>query len=338
MTYPSELSYRAESIVVLIGTSECSQDAERLPPLPHVRENVAELKRLLLDPNVVGLPKSSIVEILDEPEASAVLSKLYRAAKRANDTLIVYYAGHGLYGDADSALYLTSKNTESDDKSSAIDIEIVKRHIRNSDATKRVMILDCCYSGRAFDGGMSSHADSLDSAVDLVGTYGIAAVPGDYKAWAPPGAKLTFFSQTLINVLSRGIKNDKDTVTLDEVFYAVKEEIGRDARTKLPQRTNWVDGGKFRIARNRFVEQVPSHSAPRAIEAAKRLGDESHATEAVNRRKAEWEAREQAEYLENNQRASEATRQARLKLVYNILSFLFFIVMAMLYIVVRGRI
>lgn len=264
MTYPSQLSFRPESRVVLIGTSENPLDTEHLPPLPHARTNVAELKRLLLDKGIVGLPESCIVEIVDDEWASAVLTKLHTAAQSATDTLIVYYAGHGLYGDAKAALYLAAKNTQSSIRASAISIDEVKSIIRDSRATKRVLILDCCYSGRAFDGSMGA-ADDVDSAVDLVGTYGIAAVPGDYKAWAPPGAPLTLFTQALIKVLSGGIETAEEVLTLDDVFSAVKDEIRREAKTKLPERTNWVNGGRFRFARNRFAKQDSSKVAYQVI-------------------------------------------------------------------------
>ena len=78
--YPPDLSYGPESRVVLIGTSIWPNDSENLPPLPQVVANVRHLQRLFLDPDVVGLPESSVVTILDEPEASAVMSQIDTAA------------------------------------------------------------------------------------------------------------------------------------------------------------------------------------------------------------------------------------------------------------------
>lgn len=267
MTYPPDLSYGAESRVVLIGTSECPKDEANLPPLPQVQANVRHLQQLFLDPDVIGLPASSVVTILDEPEASAITTQIDTAANEANDTLIIYYAGHGLYGDQFAPLYLTSKNTRSQSKTSAININEVRRVMQASPARKRILILDCCYSGRAFSGGMNAVSDELKSAVDLKGTYGIAAVPGDHKAWAPPGATLTKFTEALVTVLKTGVKTDSETLTLGEVFDAVKTEIARDADMPLPEASNWQDGSKFKLVRNRYLRSNPTELLHRNVEA-----------------------------------------------------------------------
>ena len=197
-----------------------------------------------------------MVSILDWEEASAVSTAIEKAANEATDTLIIYYAGHGLYGDASIPLYLVSKNTISAIKSSAVRINEVKRAMSNSRATKRVLILDCCYSGRAFrQGEMGSVEDDVRPAIDLVGTYGIAAVPANSKALAPPGASLTKFTQVLVDVLEHGIDKSGQVLTLGEVFDAVKTTIRRNADMPLPEAMNWNDGERFRLARNRYLKR-----------------------------------------------------------------------------------
>jgi hypothetical protein len=243
--------------VVLIGTTICSNDEKNLPPLPQVQQNIHYLSRLFTDPDIVGLPPDAVVPILDYEEASAVLTAIARAAEEATDTLIVYYAGHGLYGDSNIPLYLATKNTTSATRSfSGVRITDVKSAMRGSRATKRVLILDCCYSGRAFqEGDMAAVADAVRPAVDLIGTYGIAAVPSDSKALAPPGAPLTKFTQVLVDVLERGIEKSGQVLTLGEVFVAVKADIGRNAEMPLPEAINWNEGKQFRLARNRYLKR-----------------------------------------------------------------------------------
>jgi hypothetical protein len=255
MSYPQGLSYKPETRVVLVGTTVCPQDKTNLPPLPHVERNIQRLVRLFSDPKIVGLPSECLVEIVDEGEASAISTKIAQAADEATDTLIVYYAGHGLYGDEASSLYLAAKNTTSSGKSfNAVDINNVKRAIRSSAAQKRMLILDCCYSGRAFIGGMSS-ADLVDNVrpvIDLAGTYGIAAVPADYKALAPPGAQLTKFTQALVDVLEGGIQNDVQVLTAGDVFDAARNQLRREAMP-VPEAINWNDGRLFRLAKNQCL-------------------------------------------------------------------------------------
>jgi HEAT repeat protein len=252
VAYPKDLSYESASRVVLVGTTNCPNDADNLPPLPQVRKNIHDLARIFRDPKTVGLPTESIVKILNVDEASAIGGAIARAAAAANDTLIVYYAGHGLYGDQYCPLYLASKNTISVSKwITGVRITDVKNAIRESPARKRILILDCCYAGRAFL-GMGTPIDEVNSAIDIEGTYGIAAVPGDFKALALPGERLTKFTQILINILKQGIPGPKRTLTMDDIYKELRAQVGRETGLPPPQRTNWNEGGLFRLARNRW--------------------------------------------------------------------------------------
>jgi adenylate cyclase len=304
--YLEELSFRPESRVVLVGTTICPRDKQYLPPLPQVEQNIHYLTRLFTDPNVVGLPSESVVPILDHEEASAILTAIETAAERATDTLIVYYAGHGLYGDQNSPLYLVSKNTVSARKTSAIRITDVKNAIRSSRATKRILLLDCCYSGRALEGGMGSAEDEVRSAIDLAGTYAIAAVPGDYKALALPGDLLTKFTQALVYVLERGVPGDAQVLTVDKVFNQVKAQISREAGMPLPEASNWKDGGFFKLAKNRHLAWARRAEA----EARRKAEEEQQAAEARRRAEEEQQAAEARRRAEEEQQAAEARRRA----------------------------
>lgn len=253
-----ELSYKQETRIVLIGTSTCPYDEKNLPPIPHIINNIAELTRLFTDPEVIGLEKATaIVTILDEEEASAVLDKVVNAAKAATDTLLVYYAGHGLYGDATQPLYLVAKNSTSENKAfNAIPVNTLRRAIAVSPATKRIWILDCCYSGNAFEGGMGPE-DTAHQSIDIAGTYGVAAVPANEKALAPPGERLTAFTKELVDIVDKGISHKGKVLTLDDVFEEIRSRLNRAANMPVPQASNWRDGRRFRFARNRFSSIQP---------------------------------------------------------------------------------
>jgi hypothetical protein len=98
-----------------------------------------------------------------------------------------------------------------------------------------------------------SAEDAVESVVDLEGTFGIAAVPADAKALAPPGERYTKFSGVLINVLDTGLSGGGETITLSQLFEAVRVRINREGSMPLPQKENWQEGASFRFARNRFV-------------------------------------------------------------------------------------
>lgn len=249
------LSFGSTTKAVFIGTSTSPNDEENLPPLPHVVNNISDLIRLFKDPDVIGLDDSSIVKILDEDEATAVLGKVVDAARAATDTLLVYYAGHGLYGDAKEPLYLVAKNSTSEKKAfNAIPMSKLRQAITESPARRRILILDCCYSGSVFAGAMASNnvEDAIKQSISLEGTYGVAAAPANHKALAPPGKRLTAFTEQLVDVLDNGLPDKGSTLTLGDVFGEVRARLHRKANMPVPEVVNWKDVGQFRFAKNRY--------------------------------------------------------------------------------------
>jgi uncharacterized caspase-like protein len=90
------------SRAVLIGTAAYRQ----LEQLPAVTANLRDLAQALGDPMLWGLPDRHCAVVTDPQDSSALLDPVQSAGEDAEDTLLVYYAGHGLR-DADSAdLYL----------------------------------------------------------------------------------------------------------------------------------------------------------------------------------------------------------------------------------------
>lgn len=269
MTYLADLSYGADTRVVLFGTTRCPRDSENLPPIPHVEQNILRLSRLFTDPDIIGLPLESIVTLLDWEESSAVVTGIFEAAQQANDTLIVYYAGHGIYGDADSPLYLPTLRSTSRGKAfDAVAVTRLKRAMAQSPARKRMLILDCCHAGRAFAGEMAETTPEalIRPAIDVDGTFGIAAVPGDLKALAPPNETLTRFTGALVDVLERGIERDQPTLNVEEVFKEVERRIGRKADAPLPRQINWDRAEAFILARNRSLRRPGADRLFQAIE------------------------------------------------------------------------
>src|SRR5918992_5093646 len=97
--------------VVLVGVSRFPKDPTNLPELPAVAANVEDLKRVLADPQLVGIPDENIVMLLDEQNPHIVTSRVADEARKAVDTFIFYYAGHGIVGRTLRDLYLATQET-----------------------------------------------------------------------------------------------------------------------------------------------------------------------------------------------------------------------------------
>jgi predicted HTH transcriptional regulator/tetratricopeptide (TPR) repeat protein len=239
--------------VVLIGTSKFPNDATNLPELPGVRNNVEDLRILLIDKRIIGVPEDKIISILDEPHASIAANKLADEAKAAEDTLIVYYSGHGIVGrsgEVAGKLLLSMGATTLDNAEfNSLQFSVLRNAISGSNAKKKILIIDCCFSGRALN-LMGSEKSFLDECIDISGTFVIASSPANAASIAPIGEKYTAFTGELIRILKDGVENTSQVITLETLYERILAELGRKNFPK-PQKANFQNAGNIAIAFNR---------------------------------------------------------------------------------------
>ncbi|MFE7463866.1 transporter substrate-binding domain-containing protein [Streptomyces sp. NPDC057499] len=213
----------AGSRVVLVGAGRFSE----LDPLPATRRNVKALADLLID--AWSLPDENCT-VLCDPRTPRDLSRAVEAAAReATDTLLVYYAGHGVI-DRAGHYHLAVRNTERDSvHDTAVPYEWIKAHVEKSRAERRIVILDCCYAARAF--GLQSNA----AALEVAGTYILAAAGETAMAISPPGETFTAFTEALLSVLGNGIPGLPRYLDLDRVFSQLSKELAKRDRPRPAQ-------------------------------------------------------------------------------------------------------
>ncbi|WP_405843967.1 ABC transporter substrate-binding protein [Streptomyces platensis] len=237
----------AASQALLIGV----HDYESMPALPAVERNLTGLTEAFTDPELWGLPPSHCVALSQPPSAQDVLDTLSRVALRATDTLVVYYAGHGLIDPYSDELYLALPGSDQERLYSALPFEWVRRAVLDPriGARHKVVILDCCYSGRALLGGMSGTTQVADHAL-IDGTSLMAASAQTRKALSPPGEEFTAFSGELITALTEGIADGPPLLDMQTLYRHLYTALAAKARP-LPQQRNRNTGGLIALARNR---------------------------------------------------------------------------------------
>ena len=72
----------------------------------------------------------------------------------------------------------------------------VRDLLLDSRADRKIVILDCCYSGRAL-GQMGNAAEKIATEASAEGTYVLAAAAENKAAIAPPGERFTAFTGEL---------------------------------------------------------------------------------------------------------------------------------------------
>ncbi|MFF2145374.1 caspase family protein [Kitasatospora sp. NPDC058190] len=235
------------SAAVLVGV----HDYVHLDGLPAVEQNLEGLRRALTDPEVWGLPAEACAVIAQPASVREVLDTVREKARQATDTLLVYYAGHGVTDDYSEELYLALPDTDREREYTALRFESLRRALLDSQsrAQRTVVVLDCCYSGRALVGSMGA-GKSLADRTAVNGTVVLTASAATRPALSPPGEPYTAFTGELVDLLERGIPGGPELLDMDTLYRRLYARLAAKSRP-LPQQRNRNTGGLIAIARNR---------------------------------------------------------------------------------------
>jgi hypothetical protein len=239
------------SAAVVIGVGAYTE----MPKLPAVKENRERLKAVLTDPEVWGLPERHFHEVPDPKHAANLIDPVIEAAQQARDTLIVYYAGHGFI-DRRGELHLTLPGSRNRSRHTAVPYDWLRQEIlEHSGAERRIVILDCCYSGRALE-GMADPAAELPAAAGINGSYLLTSAAENVQALSPKGEECTAFTGELTRVLREGIPDGGKFLTLDAVYGRVLHALRERGRPE-PQEQDRGQIGRLPFVRNRAEGSPP---------------------------------------------------------------------------------
>ncbi|AWS45159.1 caspase family protein [Streptosporangium sp. 'caverna'] len=245
------------SRAVLIGTARY----DSLPALTSVEDNLLSLAEALTASETWGLPSEHVTVVPDPATSTDMLDPIVHAADEATDTMVLYYAGHGLIDPRRGELHLALVGSDSQRIYTAVSYAHIRDALLGSRATRRIVILDCCYSGRA----LGTMADPITAAVDEAsteGTYVLAATAENQKALAPVGEPHTAFTAELLRVFQDGIHGHGALLDLDTIYNHVRA-VMRGKGRPLPQKRDRNTAGQLTLIRNRAYVS-PREPAPAA--------------------------------------------------------------------------
>lgn len=212
--YPDPATSRA----VLVGFGSYD-DAQALPAIPAVRANLADLESALVRAPTGTLAAHHCAEVSRAASAADVGKAITTAAAEATDLLFVYYAGHGLV-DERGRLYLALPSTDPARlRWTALPFDVLREEIAASPAATRVLVLDCCFSGRAIE-AMGGAQSVITGQIDIAGTYTFTSTSATALSHAPAGARNTAFTGAMLAVVGNA-----GPLTLDEIFRQVDRTL-----------------------------------------------------------------------------------------------------------------
>ncbi|WP_199814515.1 caspase family protein, partial [Streptomyces sp. NRRL S-104] len=235
MTLPDPKKSRA----ILIGAAEYAH----LPSIPAARRNVNALQKILTGSTSWHLPYGNCKVVHDPKTPEELVDPIHQGAEEATDTLLVYYAGHGLRGESRGELRLTRSTSRSGASHTSTDYNEIREILLSAPALRRIVILDCCYAASAL-GVMSDPAGSIAEEALIEGTYLIAAAGETQAAIADNGQGFTVFTGELVELLQRGIPDEpRKYLDLDLIFTHLHRSLRAKARPLPHKRVRNSLGG-----------------------------------------------------------------------------------------------
>ena len=237
------------SRAVLIGTGRYN----RLTEIRAVHNNLAALAEVLRADRFWGLPLDGCAVVEDPSTTAEMLDPVVAAAQSATDTLLLYYAGHGLVDPRRSELHLALPDSDPQRIYTAVPYALVRDILLDSSAIRRVVILDCCYSGRAL-GQMATLASAVADEASAEGTYVLAASAENKAALAPQGERYTAFTGELLGIIRDGIGTCGPMLDLDSLYRHLLATM-RSKGLPIPQKRDRNTAGQLTLIRNQAYRQ-----------------------------------------------------------------------------------
>ncbi|WP_169816193.1 caspase family protein [Nocardia miyunensis] len=238
----------------MIGVSDFPESPD-LSRLPAVRENLVGLWHRLTNPDT-GVLESQNCIVADPMSSVAELGHLIgKSAGEASDMLLIYYAGHGLLDDRGRLHLATSQTRAEAPKYSALAVDLLREDVGNSAARARVLILDCCFSGRAIE-TMSDQQGLFSEQVTIAGTYTMTSTTANSPSYSLAGHKYTAFTGALLTAL-----DNPEPLKLNDIYLAVAEDL-RSRGLPRPQQRATDTAGALALSRGRVDPLPPTDPLP----------------------------------------------------------------------------
>jgi uncharacterized caspase-like protein len=227
-------------VAFLVGNDTFPKDSS-IPPLRFTQNDARELAEVLEDRETCGfetrlyLNRPSQEVLTDLDQISGELGQ--------DDTLLFYYSGHGKLRGNELCL-VSNETIITSLGATSIRARLVLEYLQGSLARRRILILDCCYSGAI---ASIYRAASSKSAVD-----GLAHSFSSYILTASTSIELAeerekdghgFFTKALIDCLREG---PKESVTVDDWYEYAYRRL-KVVANQTPLKWGLQEGPSFEI-------------------------------------------------------------------------------------------
>ncbi|MFE6844547.1 caspase domain-containing protein [Streptomyces sp. NPDC057686] len=227
-----------------LGTSSYSE----LTDILGIEAGLHDLRAALTTSNGGSFSESHTTIVHNPHHPAQALDALQHAAEEATDTLLVYVAGHGMPSSDNGELSLALVGSRPHASYTALPYNWIRELVSNSPAERRIVILDCCYSGRVI--GAMGDMEELAPVAAISGSYVITSSTANGISMARPEERYTSFTGQILRTVSEGIPGGPPVLDLDTIYHHVSTGLTQ-RNLPRPQRSVHNNLGALGLVTNR---------------------------------------------------------------------------------------
>lgn len=223
---------------VIIGFNKFNDQAY-LPELEFAEKDAHDLYEVLVDPSCGNVPAENIELITGDVSREEVETKLYVHAvqdRGPQDTVLIYYSGHGFIAGDTPESYLATPDTYvmkiNKNPNAGLQMEYLRKKIFLAQPEKRaknmILFLDCCYSGAfcpELKSGPEYRPRALVEAHDFDSDGRVAFVSSPADVVSRENKKLKngiFTSYLLMGLRGEAVERNNGEVTVSSLVSYVQ--------------------------------------------------------------------------------------------------------------------
>ncbi|WSQ15096.1 caspase family protein [Streptomyces sp. NBC_01231] len=215
----------SEDTAVLIGISRYQDPS--LPDVPAVLNSISAMHGLLTAPDLCGWPANRVHVYMDPADTTALALEVHRLAEETTGALLLYFVGHGVVTRTGALCLATGATQLRYPDLTGLEYDKVRNALLDSPAQVKLVILDCCYSGRVIHGLTGAGESHLADTTDIRGVYTLTAA--DRIAHVPPAKEqetaCTSFTGALRDVVHQGIPGAPPMLALTDIYPKLRNTL-----------------------------------------------------------------------------------------------------------------
>ncbi len=220
-------------VALLIGVSDyqISGSNQGFTDLPSARLDVEGMKRILKAPelgafdDVKDLMNPRYYEMSENVET-------FLSDRQKDDLVLLYFSGHGAK-DKNRKLYFAAKGTRKNARddltaSTAVSAQTVRDWLDGCRATKKIMILDCCFSGAIDPNAKGDDTlEALEASLSAVkGSIILTSSSSTEISYGDP-TQMSFYTRYFVQGIESGEadRNSNGYLSIHELHHYVKDKL-----------------------------------------------------------------------------------------------------------------